>query len=91
MAWLIAHGADVNASSAGGRTTAYFAAERNTSPKTLALLDKHGAHLTVRDADGQTPLEIARLNGKSRLVEWLAIGPHQPVDATDGTPFKLLS
>jgi hypothetical protein len=39
-----------------------------TSPKTLALLDDRGADLTVRDADGQTPLEIARLNGKSRLV-----------------------
>jgi hypothetical protein len=70
--WLIAHGADVNARAAGGRTAAHFAAERNTSPKTLALLVENGADLSARDDDGRTPLETARLNGKRRLVEWLA-------------------
>jgi cytohesin len=72
VAWLIAHGADVNARSAAGRTAAHYVAERNTDPKTLALLVAHGADFTARDADGRTPLEITSLHGKSRLVEWLS-------------------
>ena len=71
VAWLIAHGADVNARGFGGRTPAHFAAERNTGPKTLALLVEAGADLSARDDDGQTPLEIAQLNEKPRLVEWI--------------------
>lgn len=72
VAWLIAHGADVNARADGGRTAAHFAAERNVGPKTLALLVDSGADLSARDDDGRTPLEIAKLNGKPRLVEWIA-------------------
>jgi ankyrin repeat protein len=71
VAWLIAHGADVNARSGTGRTAVHYAAERNTGPQTLALLVEAGADLTARDADGRTPLEIARLNEKQRLVEWI--------------------
>ena len=29
------------------------------------------ADLAARDEDGHTPLDIARLNGKVRLVEWI--------------------
>jgi ankyrin repeat protein len=72
VAWLIAHGADVNAHSSTGRTTVHFAAERNTGPKTLALLVEAGANLMARDTDGRTPLEIAKLNEKPRLVDWIA-------------------
>jgi ankyrin repeat protein len=72
VAWLIAHGADVNARSSSGRTAVHYAAERNTGPKTLALLVAAGADLMARDAGGRTPLEIAKLNEKSRLVEWIA-------------------
>jgi hypothetical protein len=71
VAWLIAHGADVNARGPGGRTAAHFAAERNTGPATLALLVESGADLTARDEDGHTPLDIAKLNAKVRLVEWI--------------------
>jgi ankyrin repeat protein len=71
VAWLISHGADVNARGPGGRTAAHLAAERNTGPKTLALLVESGADLAARDEDGHTPLDIARLNGKVRLVEWI--------------------
>lgn len=71
VAWLIAHGADVNAYSSGGRTALHYASERNTGPKTLALLVDAGADLLARDADGRTPLEIAKLNEKPRLVEWI--------------------
>jgi hypothetical protein len=71
VAWLIAHGADVNARVRGGRTAAHFAAERNTGPTTLALLVESGADLTAREEDGHTPLDIAKRNGKGRLVEWI--------------------
>jgi hypothetical protein len=71
VAWLLAHGANVNARGPGGRTAAHFAAERNTGPATLALLVQHGADLSARDDDGQTPLEVAKRNGKVRLVEWI--------------------
>jgi hypothetical protein len=71
VAWLIAHGADVNARGPGGRTAAHLAAERNTGPRTLALLVEHGADLGARDDDGHTPLDIAKLNEKVRLVEWM--------------------
>jgi hypothetical protein len=71
VAWLLAHGADVNALGPGGRTSVHFAAQRNMGPKTLALLVDHGANLAARDDDGHTPLDIAELNGKARLVEWI--------------------
>ena len=72
VAWLIAHGADVNARSSSGRTAVHYAAERNTGPMTLALLVEAGADLLARDADGRAPLEIAKRNAKPRLVEWIA-------------------
>jgi ankyrin repeat protein len=71
VSWLIAHGADVNARGPGGRTAAHFAAERNTGATTLAVLVESGADLAARDEDGHTPLDIAKLNGKSRLVDWM--------------------
>lgn len=71
VAWLIAHGANVKARGPGGRMAAHLAAERNTGPKTLALLVENGADLAARDDDGHTPLDIAKLNGKRRLVEWI--------------------
>jgi ankyrin repeat protein len=69
--WLLARGADVNARGPGGRTAAHFAAERNTGPATLALLVESGGDLAAVDDDGRTPLELAALNGKRRLTEWL--------------------
>jgi ankyrin repeat protein len=71
VSWLIEHGADVNARGPGRRTAAHLAAERNTGPKTLALLVESGAHLEARDDDGHTPLDIAKSNGKVRLVDWI--------------------
>jgi ankyrin repeat protein len=72
VAWLLAHGAKVNARGPGGRTAAHFSAERNTSPKTLSLLVEHGADLSARDDDGRTPLEVAKLHEKPVLVTWIA-------------------
>jgi ankyrin repeat protein len=71
VAWLIAHGADVNARGPNGWMAVHFAAQRNTGPKTLALLVDNGADLEAQDDDGHTPLEIAQHNGKVRLVEWI--------------------
>jgi ankyrin repeat protein len=64
VSWLIAHGADVNARGPRGRAAAHLAAERNTGPKTLAVLLESGADLAACDNDGRTPLDIAKLNGK---------------------------
>jgi ankyrin repeat protein len=72
VAWLLAHGANVNARGPGGRTAVHFAAQRNTAPKTLALLVDNGADLMARDNDDQTALDIAKLNRKDRLVEWIS-------------------
>lgn len=69
--WLISHGANVNFRNAAGRMAVHYAAERLTTPKTLALLVAHGADLMAQDQDGQTPMEIARLNGKLRQVAWI--------------------
>ena len=71
VAWLIAHGADVGARGPGGRTAAHFAAERNTRPATLEILVEAGADLMARDDDGRTPLDIAQLNEKARVAEWI--------------------
>jgi ankyrin repeat protein len=49
-----------------------LAAERNTAPTTLAVLVESGADLTLRDEDGHAPLDIAKLNGKRRIVEWIS-------------------
>lgn len=71
VAWLLERGASVNRRGPGGRAAAHFAAERNTGPQTLELLIEHGADLTSRDDDGNRPVDVARLNGKTRLVEML--------------------
>lgn len=72
VAWLISHGANVNFRNAAGRMAVHYAAERPTTPKTLALLVAHGADPMAQDQDGQTPMEIARVNGKLRQVAWIA-------------------
>lgn len=71
VSWLLARGANVHARGPGGRTAAHFAAERNTGPATLTLLVDAGADLTARDDDGRTPLDLAKLGGKTRVADWL--------------------
>jgi hypothetical protein len=72
VAWLIAHGANVNARGPGGWTAAHFAAQRNTGPKTLQLLVENGAELNAQDDEGQTPLDIAKQNRKHRVAAWIS-------------------
>lgn len=71
VAWLVAHGADVNARTPAGRTAAHFAAERNTGTRIIKLLADHGADLNVRDDDGNTPLDLAQHNEKQRVAAWI--------------------
>jgi ankyrin repeat protein len=72
VSWLLAHGANANARLPGGRTAAHLAAERNIAPTTLAVLAENGADLAAVDEDGHTPLDIAKLYGKSQLVDWIS-------------------
>jgi hypothetical protein len=57
--WLIAQGADVNATDADGQTPLHGAAS-NSDPTTCSILLKHGALLAHRDRNGKTPLDLAR-------------------------------
>jgi WD40 repeat protein len=75
---LIAHGADVNARSSGGRTAVHYAAERNTGPKTLALLVRlasAGGDQTVIVWDAASGLELRTLKGHPAAVSSVAFSP----------------
>ncbi|HSZ17358.1 MAG TPA: ankyrin repeat domain-containing protein [Terracidiphilus sp.] len=67
---LLAHGADVNATQAGGYTAIFSAATANR--KDLAeLLLNHGANPQIASDDGKTPAEFARERGHADLAAWL--------------------
>ena len=55
---LLEGGADVNAATARGNT-ALHAATRRGWTEIIELLVEHGAMLEVRNARGQTPLDLA--------------------------------
>ena len=48
-----------------------MAAERNTGTKVVKLLIEHGADMTALTADGQSPLDLAKLNGKRAVAEYM--------------------
>jgi ankyrin repeat protein len=51
-----------------GKTAAHFAAENNNI-KVISTLLQYGANFTLKDARGQTPIEIARSKGYSDIVQ----------------------
>ena len=67
---LLAHGADPNASQAGGFTPIFSAATANR--KALAeLLIAHGANPHQANDEGKTPAEFARERGHKEIADWL--------------------
>jgi ankyrin repeat protein len=67
---LVAHGADVNATQAGGFTAIFSAATANR--KDLAeLLVNHGANPHFASDQGKTPADFARERGHEELADWL--------------------
>jgi ankyrin repeat protein len=71
VAWLLEHGADVDAQDMEGNTPLMVAARRNSGSKVLRLLVEAGASLTKKNRDGRTALAQAELNGKARAVAYL--------------------
>ena len=76
-AFLLSHGADVNATDARGRTPLHSAALDGGSGGAIALC-AHGADPTRRDEDGHTPADLARATDKAgrrnALAETLGAG-----------------
>ena len=71
---LLAHGADANASQAGGFTPIFSAATANR--KALAeLLIAHGANPHQANDEGKTPADFARERGHNEIAEWLEQQP----------------
>ncbi|HEY6491062.1 MAG: ankyrin repeat domain-containing protein [Terracidiphilus sp.] len=67
---LISHGADVNATQAGGFTPIFAAATANR--RDLAeLLVNHGANPRYANNEGKTPGDFARERGHEELAAWL--------------------
>jgi ankyrin repeat protein len=70
--WLLAQGASPNIADAKqGWTAAHQAASRGNERVMRAVL-KAGADLTRRDKQGQTPLAIAQISGRAKLVELMS-------------------
>ena len=70
--WLLEHGADPNICNGEELQTAlHAAAQRGCNDDILTLLIEHGANIDAPDADGATPLRLAEIRGKHRVVELL--------------------
>jgi ankyrin repeat protein len=84
-AMLIAHGADVNASTQTGETLLHRAAFEGDLAA-VDLLLSHGATVTSRDASGTTPLHRAAQAGRFDVAtRLLAKGADGRAAASDGT------
>lgn len=59
VAWLIAKGANVNATDKNKMTPLMLAAESNSNPGVIQVLIDNAADINVIDKDGRTPLMIA--------------------------------
>jgi CubicO group peptidase (beta-lactamase class C family) len=71
IAWLLAHGADIDATNTTGFTALHHAAESGSADAAAALLDA-GADTTLRNAQGETAADVARRKGHEDLARRLA-------------------
>jgi ankyrin repeat protein len=65
VAWLLNHGAEVNAKGEEGKTPLHVAAEEGEL-EVARLLVEHGANLEAVDGHKRTPLQAAALAGRGR-------------------------
>ena len=80
---LIAHGAEVNATSARGVTALMIAAAHDNAAM-IGALGRAGARIDMKSADGQTAADIAVQNGSeaaARMLSLLRATPGAPADA----------
>jgi ankyrin repeat protein len=69
--WLIGRGAPVGRADRRGWNALHYACSRGVAPDLVGSLLAGGAPAQARDADGRTPLDVARATGRARLVELL--------------------
>ena len=74
-AWLLAHGADVHAADADGRTALHLAAMQGVKASYLEALLEAGANPRRQDNAGLTPLDLARARRRTRAAAFLATLP----------------
>ncbi|HEY3081126.1 MAG TPA: ankyrin repeat domain-containing protein [Chloroflexota bacterium] len=70
--WLIGRGAPVGRSDRRGWNALHYACSRGVAPDLVESLLARGAPPDARDAEGRTPLDVARANGRAKLVEVLS-------------------
>jgi ankyrin repeat protein len=69
---LLDHGADVNAKSKGAFTALMVAATHNNPPM-IGLLLQAGANASVKNAQGQTALDVAEINGNHEAAQAISV------------------
>jgi ankyrin repeat protein len=67
---LLSHGADINATQAGGFTPIFSAAAANRIDL-VEMLIEHGANPRHASDQGNKPADIAREHGHAELADWL--------------------
>jgi cytohesin len=81
--FLLAHGADLQATDAGKATALHFAADADNGQKVVEDLIRRGADVKARTRGGWTPLHVAANRGDHEMLEKL-IGYGADVNARDG-------
>jgi len=71
---LLAAGADVSPTDTQGWTALHHACQRSSGPGAIRALLAAGADRNARTADGETPLDLARRDGRASLLKALRDG-----------------